>query len=155
MSVTSIRTPSWVAVNQFNNSVQVITAKKEKSFYVTVWGCVLGLIVLACLAMASMLHAEDRRYQASISPAVAQVAVEQPAIKMVSPVAPQETVAPQQKPTLTAYKVQKGDTLWGLTRTHWPSVCEVNRLQNCHLIRIGQVIQIPQSFLQEQEKHHE
>lgn len=48
------------------------------------------------------------------------------------------------------YTVQKGDTLWGIARahhTHWRKLAKLNKIDNPHLIYVGQEILIPPIIL--------
>lgn len=52
----------------------------------------------------------------------------------------------EEKPVTVKEKTiiaRKGDTLSRLFGKHWQAVCEHNTLKNCHQIRVGQVLRIP------------
>lgn len=59
------------------------------------------------------------------------------------------------------YTVRKNDTLWAIARkhrTHWRKLAKLNRLDNPHLIYVGQTILVPDAHKREkkaQEKPYE
>lgn len=114
-----------------------------------------GLIATMLLIVLMFFTFEADMPQAFLQERVhvaAQEAEVQPSAVVIIP---QATEAFDAVPAATTYAVKAGDTLWGLVGHDWTSVCQENRIENCNLIRPGQIITVPESFLSEKEKRNE
>jgi hypothetical protein len=95
---------------------------------------------------------------ASAKPDIHYAEVVPQAITTALPVAPLAVAiaapTPQAEPTTTARPlvfrvvVERGDTLWDISRKVygtgflWPLLCSNNLLQDCHMIEVGQILQL-------------